>query len=166
MALFDSLNKMAKNLGEMAGDAMENGKLNIKIMEEKAGMTEAYAQLGEVVYNQYKTGEDQSPRIMELIAKIDGHKQAIEAAQAPAPQPAPAYTAPAPAYGTPQAAPAAPAAEEAPAAEPACEEPVCEAPACEEPACEAPAAAPKFCSGCGAKLDEGARFCGNCGTPA
>ena len=194
MAFFDKVNKMAKNLGEMAEGAMENGKLNMKIMEEKAGMAEAYAQLGEVVYNQYKSGVDQSARIMELINKIDGHQAAINAAQAPAPQPAPVQ--PAPAYAPPvqQAAaeepvpvmdpvPEAPVevvCEEEPVAEVICEEAAPEAEVQAEPApveasapepapvpepAPAPPAGPKFCGGCGSRLDVGARFCGNCGTP-
>lgn len=186
MAFFDKVNKMAKNLGEMAEGAMENGKLNIKIMEEKAGMAEAYAQLGEVVYNQYKTGQDQSARIMELINKIDGHQAAINAAQAPAPQPAPVQSAPAyvpPVQQTPEPAYEVPAEEpvsvmdpvpeaadiptDVPAEEPApvMEEIPAEIPE-EDPApVPAPPAGPKFCGGCGAKLEPGARFCGSCGTP-
>ena len=188
MAFFDKVNKMAKNLGEMAEGAMENGKLNIKIMEEKAGMAEAYAQLGEVVYNQYKTGQDQSARIMELINKIDGHQAAINAAQAPAPQPAPVQSAPAyvpPVQQTPEPAYEVPAEEpvsvmdpvpeaadiptDVPAEEPApvMEEIPAEIPE-EDPAPEpvpAPPAGPKFCGGCGTKLEPGARFCGSCGTP-
>ena len=100
MAFLDSLNKMAKNLGEMAGDAVENGKLNIKLMEEKGKLTEAYAELGEAVYQQQKGIADNSAKINELILRIDGHTQQIEALQAeqqpaPAAQPAPAWDAPA-----------------------------------------------------------------------
>ncbi len=87
MAFLDSLSKAAKNLGEMAGDAIDNGKLNIKIMEEKAKISEAYAELGQTVYNQYKNGTDESIKINELLQKIDGHNQAIEEAQAQAGQP-------------------------------------------------------------------------------
>ena len=143
MALFDSLNKMAKNLGEMAGDAMENGKLNMKIMEEKGKLNEAYMLLGETMYQQAKSGEDKSKEINDLLIRIDDHHQAIEAAkqqvevnkaetnQQAAPAPAPAWDA--------QTQPA--------------------------PAAEAPAAcAAKFCPGCGTKLDDGAKFCANCGT--
>ena len=183
MALFDSLNKMAKNLGEMAEGAVENGKLNIKIMEEKTKLNEAYLQLGETMYQQAKTGEDKSVEINNLLIRIDDHHAAIAAAQAPAPQPAPAYAPQAPAAPAMQ-----PAAEEAPvpAPEPAAEAVAMDVPA-EEPAEElvpvmedipepdpapaepapAPAApaGPKFCGGCGSRLDAGARFCGNCGTP-
>jgi len=171
MALFDSLNKMAKNLGEMAEGAVENGKLNIKIMEEKTKLNEAYLQLGETVYQQAKTGEDKSVEINNLLIRIDDHHAAIAAAQAPAPQPAPAYAPQAPAAPAMQ-----PAAEEVPvsAPEPAAEAVVMDVPAgdpAEEPVPAEPApapaapAGPKFCGGCGAKLDPGARFCGSCGTP-
>lgn len=139
MAFLDKVNKMAKNLGEMAGDAVENGKLNIKLMEEKGKLAEAYAQLGEAVYQQHKGIADTSQKIEELLVKIDGHTQQIEALQAEQQQPAqPAQAAPAP-------APAWDAAS--------------------QPAPEAPAAgAAKFCPGCGTKLDDGAKFCANCGT--
>ena len=196
MALFDSLNKMAKNLGEMAEGAVENGKLNIKIMEEKTKLNEAYLQLGETVYQQAKTGEDKSVEINNLLIRIDDHHAAIAAAQAPAPQPASAYAPQAPAapamqpasepvYEAPEEVPAAeeapvpapePAAEavamDVPTEEPA-EEPVPvmevipepdPAPAEPAPAPAAPAG-PKFCGGCGSRLDPGARFCGNCGSP-
>lgn len=104
MAFLDKVNKMAKNLGEMAGDAMENGKLNIKLMEEKAALAENYAQLGEAVYQQQKGIADNTEKINQLLLEIDGHHQQIEALQADPVQPAPA-----------QAAPVAPAAEAVPA---------------------------------------------------
>ena len=146
MALFDSLNKMAKNLGEMAGDAMENGKLNMKIMEEKGKLNEAYMLLGETMYQQAKSGEDKSKEINDLLIRIDDHHQAIEAVKQQVEvnkaennqQAAPVQAAPAPAWDA-QTQPA----------------PVAEAPA---------AGAAKFCPGCGTKLDDGAKFCANCGT--
>ena len=116
MALFDSLNKMAKNLGEMAGDAMENGKLNMKIMEEKGKLNEAYMLLGETMYQQAKSGEDKSKEINDLLIRIDDHHQAIEAAKQQVEvnkaennqQAAPAQDAPAPAWDAQtQPAPAA-----------------------------------------------------------
>ncbi|MBQ6901257.1 MAG: zinc ribbon domain-containing protein [Firmicutes bacterium] len=146
MALFDSLNKMAKNLGEMAGDAMENGKLNMKIMEEKGKLNEAYMLLGETMYQQAKSGEDKSKEINDLLIRIDDHHQAIEAAKQQVEvnkaennqQATPVQAAPAPAWDAQtQSAPVAEAPE---------------------------AGAAKFCPGCGTKLDEGAKFCANCGT--
>ena len=95
MAFLDKVNKMAKNLGEMAGDAMENGKLNLKLMEERAGLAEAYAQLGEAFYQQQKGTADNTEKINELFLKIDGHHQQIEALQAESASPAPAQAAPA-----------------------------------------------------------------------
>ena len=149
MALFDSLNKMAKNLGEMAGDAMENGKLNMKIMEEKGKLNEAYMLLGETMYQQAKSGEDKSKEINDLLIRIDDHHQAIEAAKQQVEvnkaennqQGVPAQAAPAPAWDA-QTQPA-PAAAETQAAGTA-----------------------KFCANCGAPLEDGMKFCGSCGTPA
>ncbi|MBR3705968.1 MAG: zinc ribbon domain-containing protein [Firmicutes bacterium] len=144
MALFDSLNKMAKNLGEMAGDAMENGKLNMKIMEEKGKLNEAYMLLGETMYQQAKSGEDKSKEINDLLIRIDDHHQAIEAAK----QQVEVNKA----ENNQQAAPVQ--------AAPAWDAQTQSAPATE--ALEAGAA--KFCPGCGTKLDDGAKFYANCGT--
>jgi len=167
MAFFDKLNQVAKNIGDKTTDAIETTKLNNKSNAERTAAGEDFKKIGEYYYNVYVNGGSVAPEVLEACQSAKAHLDAAAAAQAEverikaeneAAKAAQAQAAAAPAY---QSAPAQGMAyQSAPAQGMAYQTP----PA--PPVQETPPAAPAgtFCTGCGAQLPPGARFCGTCGT--
>lgn len=151
MAFFDKVGNMAKNISDRTGDAIEITKLQAKISSERNAMAEQMRKLGEYYYIKHNKGEqledgalefctvidEQWKQVTEAQEKIDKIKADNEAQKAAAAAPAPA----------PQMAPVVPAAEVVQAAP--------EAPATPQM---------RFCTSCGAQIEDGVKFCGICGT--
>ena len=82
MAFLDKLGDIVKNVGELAGDAIETTKLNSKINSEKSAIDGLLKQLGEYCYARYKSGQDVPEEPAALCAEIDEHNVVIEEAKA------------------------------------------------------------------------------------
>jgi DNA-directed RNA polymerase subunit RPC12/RpoP len=176
MALFDKLNDLARNIGDKTTDAIETTKLNSKINSEKTAITEITRQLGDFYYQKHAAGETLDPGVTELCAAIDGHNQAIAAAQAEIAKIKTENAAP-PTDPVP-AVPAAVSADRQDSQAPAADGIAC--PSCgkanppgtkfcvecggkiETPA-EPPTPEKIICPACSAELLTGAKFCGECG---
>lgn len=135
MAFFDKLSQAAKTIGDRAGDAVETGKHNAKIMSEKNALAKDMEKIGEFYYAIFAAGGEVAPEAAELFQNAKAHCDAIAAAQAEIER-----------IKAENAAPA-PAAPEAPAAA-APVESVC-------PECgTALAAEVNFCPHCGHKRED------------
>ena len=150
-----SLSKAAEATTKKASELTDTAKLKVKRSRIVAGVNETYAEIGKLIYTQYKESGDESAAIAELclsiddankeLAELDAEIEAIKAA---------AEAAKAQARAEREAAKAA---EEAEACE-CTEECKCECKA-EEPA----KASVRVCSACGAELTADALFCSKCG---
>jgi pyruvate/2-oxoglutarate dehydrogenase complex dihydrolipoamide acyltransferase (E2) component len=149
MAFFDKVGNMAKNISDRTGDAIEINKLQAKISGERNAMAEQMRKLGEYYYIKHNKGEALEDGALEFCKVIDEHWKNVTEAQEKidkikadneAQKAAAAAPAPQMAPETPPAAAATQAAPEAPAAPQA-----------------------RFCTSCGAKLDDDVKFCGSCG---
>lgn len=164
MAFFDKLETLAKNIGDITSEAIETGKLNSKISQEKNLAAEQWKKIGEYYYNLYISGGEAALEILEYCEAAKAHLAAAEEARAAIEKTKEENEARA------QAAAAA-AVPQTPAAETVC--PNCGAAVadgkkfCSECGAkiEVPVpAGPKYCTGCGAVIAEGRKFCSECGT--
>ncbi len=108
MALFDKLNRMAKNIGDKAGDAVEITKLAGDITLENNALNGDLKKIGEFYYNLFANGGQVAPEVVEwcnsakvryeniaakqaeiesIKAENEAEKQTSVTAQAPAPAP-------------------------------------------------------------------------------
>ena len=82
MGVFEDIFVKAKGavdaIGEMAGQYVDVSKLNIRLMELKNDLNNEYENLGKVVYNCNKSGEDGKSEISVIIAQIDNLSLRIE----------------------------------------------------------------------------------------
>lgn len=78
MAFLDKLNTIAKNVGGTASDALETGKLALRIRNEKAAIDDAKKRLGEYYYAKHVEGEVLSPDAVLICGEIDTAKAMIE----------------------------------------------------------------------------------------
>lgn len=74
---FDKFNAVAKDLGEKAGDALETGKINVKLMSEKDALGKTFQELGKVYYEYYRSGGEVLPEADQLCKKADEHNRTI-----------------------------------------------------------------------------------------
>ena len=145
-----SLSKAAEATTKKASELTDTAKLKVKRSRIVSGINDTYAEIGKLIYSQYKESTDESAAIAEFclaidkpneeLAAVDAEIEAIKAAAEAAKQQARAEK---------EAADAA-------------EEEACE---CTE-ACECKpedAAAANVCSACGAELPADALFCSKCG---
>lgn len=168
MSFFDSLKSKVSQAAEITvqktGEVSETAKLKLKERDLASDINEVYAQIGRLIYKQYKEQTDETEEIAgkcldidkknaeiaeiaEKIAVIKANAEEQKAQRKAAAEQAKAAKA------------AAPAAEEKPAEEPA---PAAE----EEPAAEEAKpeeAAGRFCPDCGAAVAIDAAFCPKCG---
>lgn len=178
MALFDKIGDFARNIGDKTSDAIETGKLNSKINQEKNLAAEEWKKIGEFYYNFYINGSEVAPEVTEFCEAAKAHLAAAEEAKSEIERIKAENEAAA------KAAAEAKAAEEAIASAPipeASQQTVAEL-TCTECGAEIPEGR-KFCSECGAKvvipepepaanvcpncgaaIAEGKKFCGECGT--
>ncbi|MGM9625548.1 MAG: zinc-ribbon domain-containing protein [Eubacteriales bacterium] len=152
--LSNSLSKAAEATARKAGELTDTAKLKLRQNRITADITDAYTDIGRLIYKQYKESADESEAIAakclaidrsnEELAAIDAEieaiKQAAEAAKAKeSSEPEQNVNEP----------------EEAPAAEPAAE--------MEAKPEEAPASEARTCPACGAEITADALFCPKCG---
>jgi len=82
MAFKDKLSAIAATVGEKAGDAIESGKIAIKIKEEERKMDNNAERIGKIIIDKLDNGEEMEEGIMELYALIKQSREAIEALRA------------------------------------------------------------------------------------
>lgn len=137
MAFFDKLSEIAKNVGEMTNDALENSRKGSQISAENKKIRDIKEQIGTYYYEKFQSGETVDDGIAELCGQIRESLAAISALQAEidAAQAARESAAPEQPQGV-----------------------IC-------PGCgQKNAPGTKFCGGCGEKLEtEEKRFCSECG---
>ena len=155
--LSNSLSKATEATTKKASELTDTAKLKVKQNRINGEINEAYAEIGKLIYKQYKEATDESAAIAEKCLAID--KSNVELAEVNAEIEAIKAAA--------EAAKAQAAAEKA-AAKAAAEAPAEEAAAEEEPAAEAAeeaeeAPAVRVCAACGATLPADALFCNKCG---
>ena len=204
MAFLDKLNKLAKNIEDKTGDAIELSKHSATITSSEHGFHSDIKKIGEFYYEFFLNGGQVEPNILSVLQSAKAHQDAIASARAEierinAENAAEREAAKAERQAAKEAAKAEKEAarlaqqqaeeeirEEAAVeilvvAEPEAgdvvmEEPVLEEPAMEEfateeiaveepqevmPAEETPVAG--NCPDCGAAVEPGAKFCGECG---
>ncbi len=169
MALFDKLNRMAKNIGDKAGDAVEITKLTSDIALENNALNGDLKKIGEFYYNIFAAGGEVAPEVVEFCnsakvrydniavkqAEIEKIKEENEAEKQPAPAAAPQPIATAvkcPGCG----------ADNTPGTKFChnCGMKLEVAPPAPRPVEE------KTCAGCGRVLPRGTKFCPECGMKA
>jgi hypothetical protein len=180
VAFFKDLGKKISNVTQDAAkktsDLIEIAKLNSSINGEKIAISDLQRKIGAAVYGLFESGQPIPEALQADVQNIAGHlanitglenKIAEIKASSAEPQEEPQSAAPPesaappvpPAPEEPSASPAPPAPEEPSAPPP---EPSPEAQP-EQPAQPA-AAGRRFCTNCGAPLEPGMMFCGQCGT--
>ena len=169
MAFLEKLNKMAKNIEDKTGDALEISKHTAQKAKEEAAHREDLRKIGKFYYDFYLAGGQIEADIMEVMESAKAHADAVAQAQAAidgirdenALEKAEKLTA--------KEAQAEAAAEEAvqEAAEETeniTEEPVAQE--AEPPQPEEigqPVPTERICSVCGNRVEAGVKFCGECG---
>lgn len=142
-----SLSKAAEATTKKASELTDTAKLKVKRSGIVSGINDTYAEIGKLIYKQYKESGDESAAIAELCLSIDTANEQLAAVDAEIAEIKANAEA---AREQARAEKAAKAAEEA------------ETEAAEEPAAEEAAPA-NACIACGAALAEGAAFCSACG---
>ena len=164
MALFDKLGDLVKNFSEKTTDAIETGRLNSRIISEKAAAAEALRKIGEHYYNLFLTNGQAAPEVTEFCEAAKAHYNAAAKTQAEVDR----IRAESEAAKT-SAASASYAAPDSSAS--ICE--VCgtgnlpNTKFCQECGAKLPLPAElekRTCQGCGAEVATGIKFCNECGT--
>lgn len=147
MALRKTLNNLAATASSRANNAIEAGRLHIKISNEERKITEFILSIGELALDKLDAGETFDDEIMALYSSVQASREVIAEAQATIESYRPAPT------------------------EPVCA--ACGAPLSDEAKycaqCGAKVEAPEeeevpICPSCGTTLEEDAKFCTSCGT--
>lgn len=180
MAFLEKLNKMAKNIEDKTGDALEISKYTAQKAKAEAAHREELRKIGKFYYDFYLAGGQIETEIVEVMQSAKAHADAVEEAQAlidgirdenalerlerqaekEAEKEAPAAVAeqlpaeePVPQVEIPEAV------TETPETETAAET----AEQAEALQTEKYKAEDRICSVCGNKVDAGVKFCGECG---
>ena len=82
MALRDRLTSIATTVGGRANNAIENGKLNLKINGEERKIDEYTLHIGELIVERLDAGEAFDDEIAALYASIQASRDVIAAAKA------------------------------------------------------------------------------------
>ncbi len=82
MAFLDKLNKLAKELEEKTGDAMEISRLNAIVGTEEQNFEEAIYKIGEFYYEFYLAGGRLEPNIRAVAAAAKEHTENAARAKA------------------------------------------------------------------------------------
>ena len=149
MAFFDKLNEVAKQVSEKATDSLETNKLISDINLTKGNIQNYQRELGEYYWAQFAVGTQLDEEAMLICDKIVVAQEKIRELEAQIEQ-------------IKAESDARKAEREAEKAERKAAEKVAEA---ERAAEKAGIEREPVCSGCGAPLTEGLKFCGQCGAP-
>lgn len=76
MAFIDNLKKFGKDVAQKSSDMVETTKLNMSISQEKEKITRLYTEIGSLVYQEFKAGNDvgfgeKCAQIVEMEGKIE-----------------------------------------------------------------------------------------------
>ncbi len=78
MTFLDKLNDIATTAGQKAGDAIELGRLNLRITAEEKKMADATALLGDCVLRDLDEGVNyESPDLLEVYALIQSSRDTV-----------------------------------------------------------------------------------------
>ncbi len=159
MAFLEKLNKLAKNIEDKTGDAIEITKFSTTIATEENGYRNDIKTIGEFYYNLFINGGQVEAEILPVLESAKAHMAAADEARKGIE-----------AINAENAAAKAAAKAEKEAMKQAAEMPADTQP--EEPVAEMPqeVAEPEVvadvqsaCPSCGANIELGAKFCGECG---
>jgi len=81
MAFLDTINKVAKNIEEKTGDAIELAKHNAKMTREEYSYKDALKKIGEYYCNIYRNGGQVDDDILETVQQAVAHYDAMIAEQ-------------------------------------------------------------------------------------
>ena len=81
MALFNKLNNLAKNIGDMASDTIETTKMNSKLAQEKLAANEELLKIGQHYYDLFLQGHT-DPDTFEFCQAAKAHFDAADQIQA------------------------------------------------------------------------------------
>ncbi|MBP5165912.1 MAG: zinc ribbon domain-containing protein [Oscillospiraceae bacterium] len=81
MAFFDKLNGIAQSVGEKTSNAIESGKLSLKISGEEKKIAAAVVKLGERFLAKLDAGEVADEETMAIYSEITGYREVIAATQ-------------------------------------------------------------------------------------
>ncbi|MBE6895075.1 MAG: hypothetical protein E7483_05700 [Ruminococcaceae bacterium] len=81
MAFLDTINKVAKNIEEKTGDAIELAKHNAKMTREEYSYKDALKKIGEYYCNVYRQGGQVDEEILEAVQQAVAHYDAMIAEQ-------------------------------------------------------------------------------------
>lgn len=188
MALLDKLNKLAKNIEEKTGDAIELSKHSATITSSEHGFNSDIKKIGEFYYEFFINGGQVEPNILPVLQSAKAHQEAIAEAKSEIERINAENAAEREAAKAERAAAREAAKAEKEAARLAETENAQEAVVDEEPAAEtlvplaetgtpeytegepeadaentAVVAEANICPSCGADVDPGTKFCGDCG---
>lgn len=149
MAFFDKLGEMTKIVSEKASDSLETNKLISEINLTKGNIQAFQRELGEFYWAKFAVGEKLDEEAMLICDKIVAAQDKIRNLEAQIDQ-------------IKAESEARKAEREAEKAEKKAAEKAAEA---EQAAEKAGIERNPVCSGCGAALAEGVKFCGECGKP-
>ena len=149
MAFFDKLGEMTKIVSEKASDSLETNKLISEINLTKGNIQAFQRELGEFYWAKFAVGEKLEEEAMLICDKIVAAQDKIRSLEAQIDQ-------------IKAESEARKAEREAEKAEKKAAEKAAEA---EQAAEKAGMERNPVCSGCGAALAEGVKFCGECGKP-
>ena len=82
MAFLGKLGEIAKNVGEMTNDALENSRKGSQISVENRKIREAKEQIGDYYWEKYKNGEAFGEPVDGLCAQIQASAEVISVLQA------------------------------------------------------------------------------------
>lgn len=165
MAFLDKINKFAKNIEEKTGDAIEISKYSATIASSEHSYNSSIKQIGEFYYQFFINGGQVEADILPVLQSAKENQDAIAAAKAEiekinAENKAAREAAKAERHAAREAAKA-----EDEVAEENMENPAPETAESAEEITEeiTNSTAANSCPGCGAQVDAGAKFCGECG---
>lgn len=179
MALLDKLNKLAKNIEDKTGDAIELSKHSATITSSEHGFNSDIKKIGEFYYDFFINGGQVEPNILPVLQSAKAHQEAIAEAKSEIERINAENAAEREAAKAERAAAREAAKAEKEAARLAETENAEEAVVDEEPdagTAEYAEGEPEadadnttvvveanICPSCGADVDPGAKFCGDCG---
>ena len=169
MAFKDLLTNFATTVGGRANNAIENGKLGLKINGEERKIAEYTLHIGDLIVEKLDAGEAFDDEIAALYASIQASRDVIAAARAEIEVNKQELEALKKAAAEPPEDPVCPACGTLLSADanfcPQCGAKVEVDPAPEPEPAPAPEPEPAACPECGAPVKEEDKFCEQCGTP-